>query len=876
MPNRDNIGNSHIHVFFTKQSFELKSTNVAALSAGEAYLYELFSKSKGDFLLELAFSENDELSESMTFLKHISQEYVKAVFNDSNFLFLDIPIEMGLTNSVIDNIVENVPYVLGSQYVDSTWVRDQVDLLNRSYVLACTSSGDSPRAFFARRSRNIVIPSRVYFHLVENKQRDNYPFAFLATYTVLINGKATHAPLKNALREMPDKKDLWTLIKSINDISNHSAFIKHLLDSGEIFYPIKFTNEEAYSFLKEINLYERHGVICRIPNWYNDNNNSIKVDLDEKKLFQQGIINKETINAFAPQMIYHGIPISVDEARDLLSRKEGLEQVKGRWVENNHQQLEAMIAEYESLAADGTTLLDIIRNKSGFTNKKANGSLVKIEFSRENFVEQFFERAFSSVATAPIPEIFDKVLRHYQVDAYNWLYTLKGLGMGGCLADDMGLGKTVEVLAFLKRIKDEGASRVLIIVPATLVDNWRHEVRKFAPEMVPFILRGNNEPSKDSVMSFLTICTYQTAVKSEYISRVKWDVVVLDEAQAIKNYYTAQAQKVKTLNSVMRIAMTGTPIENNLLELWSIFDFINPGLLGTRLEFLALYTRLKEQLDGYKALKSLINPFILRRVKTDKTIISDLPEKNEIDVTITLTKEQIILYNNVVDVMNNSIRKIRDRREEKIIILTSLMKLKQVCNHPSQYYGDTFYDFQKSGKFIELRRICETINEKNERVLVFTQFKEIIPALNELLEIVFNQKGLCIDGSISMKKRDEYVQAFQAGKAPFMILSLKTAGIGLNLTAAQNVIHFDRWWNPAVENQATDRAYRIGQQKNVTVYRFISANTIEEVINSMLINKQELADMMINDLEGSVLSKISTEELLKAVRYGGFNNDEQI
>ena len=869
-----NTENSFLQAFFTEESFELKKTNPSSLSSVETRLYELFSKSKGEFIFELALTDISELSAAVAFLKYISQEYVKAVFNDPSFNLLEAPSEIELPDPVIVSLANNVPYVLGSQYVNTTWVRKQVQLLNQAYITACVSSGESPCVFFTRRGQNVVIPSRIYFHLVENKQRDIYPFAFLATYTVFINGKATHAPLKNALSEIRDKQDLRALIKSINEISEHSSFIKRLRDSGDIFYPVKFTDEEAYSFLKECTLYEQHGVICRIPAWYNDNINSIKVDLDEKKLYQPGFLNKAVINALTPQMIYHGIPISVDEAKALLSRKEGLEQVKGRWVENNHQQLEAMLAEYESLIGGGTTLLDIIRNKSGFASKKANSASVNFEFSREDFVEQFLGRAISSAVVAPVPTAFSQILRHYQVDAYNWLYALKGLGMGACLADDMGLGKTVEVLAFLKRMQEEGASRVLIIVPATLVDNWRHEVIKFAPNMAPFVLRRSNEPNGDMVLSFLTICTYQTAVKSEYISRVTWDAVILDEAQAIKNYYTAQAKKVKTLNSTIRVAMTGTPIENNLVELWSIFDFLNPGLLGNRQEFISLYTRLKMRPDGYRDLKALINPFILRRVKTDKAIISDLPEKNEIDVTVTLTKEQIVLYKKVVEAMNASIRRIRDRREEKIIVLTSLMKLKQVCNHPSQYYGDSYYDPQQSGKFMELRRICETINEKNEKVLVFTQFKEIIPPLNELLESVFFQKGFCIDGSTSMKKRDEYVQGFQAGLAPYMILSLKTAGVGLNLTAAQNVIHFDRWWNPAVENQATDRAYRIGQQNNVTVYKFISANTIEEVINSMLMNKQELADLMINDLDGNILSKLSTEELLTAAQYGGFTTDE--
>lgn len=863
---------NHIHAYFTEESFEIKSTNTAELSADELKLYELYLHDKGSFVLDLAFSESTELSASVAYLRYISQKYVSTIINDPNFNLLEAPTEIRLSDAATESLVRNTPYVLGSQFINTAWVQAQIKLLNQAFISACTSAGKSPRVFLASRSPNLVIPSRVYFHLVENKQRDQYPFAFLATYTVRINGSASHAPLKNALSEMKSKRELSGLIKSINEISEHSSFIKHLLDSGDIFYPIKFSDDEAYCFLKEVSLYEHYGVICRIPAWYNDSSNSIKVDLNEKKQYQQFFFNKSIINSFTPQMIYHGIPISVEEARQMLSRKEGLEQIKGRWVENNHQQLEEMLEEYEALVGGGTTILDIIRNKSGFV--RSSRSSVKIDFSREDFVEQFFKDAITSVETVPVPEAFSKILRHYQKDAFDWLYALKRLGMGACLADDMGLGKTVEVLAFLKKLQNEGASHVLIIVPATLVDNWRHEVAKFSPDMDPFVLRGYNEPTGTATFSYLTICTYQTAIKSDYISRVKWDAVILDEAQAIKNFYTAQAKKVKSLSADMRIAMTGTPIENNLVELWSIFDFINPGLLGNRQEFIALYKRLKARPDGYRDLKTLINPFVLRRVKNDKAIISDLPEKNEVDVTITLTKEQIVLYKKVVDAMNASIHRLHDRREEKIIVMTSLMKLKQVCNHPSQYYGDSYYDPQLSGKFVELKRICETISEKNEKVLVFTQFKEIIPALNELLEGVFFQKGFCIDGNTSMKKRDEYVQSFQAGKAPYMILSLKTAGVGLNLTAAQNVIHFDRWWNPAVENQATDRTYRIGQQNNVTVYKFISANTIEEVISNMLVSKQALADLMINDLDGNILSKLSTEELLTAAKYGGFTEDE--
>ena len=869
--------NTHIQVVFTETDYDFKHIRLSELPLEEKTFFDLHSHDKGEFLFELAFSGIKDLSASVAFLKYISKEFINSVVNDPGFNLRSNPEHIFLSDQAIHNIVNNVPYATGSEYVTTSWVNQVIGLLNQTYAVSCTASDEPPRLFIAHKSNAVCIPSRIYFHLVENKQHDNFPFAFLATYTTIVNDAIVHAPLKNALSELQhNQQELQDLIWSITEIAEKSVFIRHLLDTGDIFYPIKFTNDEAYCFLKEISLYESRGVVCRIPKWYNDQNNSIKLDIDEKKEYQIPLFNKSVINQFTPQLIYHGIPITVEEARILLSRKEGLEQLKGRWIENDHQLLTALLEEYESLVNDGTTLLDVIKNRSGIGYNETKPSPVSIEFSRANFVEEFLNRGISSVAAVPVPQSFEPILRQYQIDAYNWLYALKELGMGACLADDMGLGKTVEVLSFLERIRYEGASRILIIVPATLVDNWRHEVSKFAPDMDLFVLRGRNEPLGSDVNAYLTICTYQTSLKSEYICRVNWDVVILDEAQAIKNYYTAQTKKVKQLKASMRIALTGTPIENNIVELWSIFDFLNPGLLGTRQEFIALYLRLQSRPDGYKDIKALINPFVLRRLKTDKSIISDLPAKNEIDVTISLTKEQIVLYKRVVATMNAGIHKHHSRQEERILVMTTLMKLKQVCNHPSQYYGDTYYDPDLSGKFTELKRICETISEKNERVLVFTQFKEIIPAIDELLEGVFCQKGFTIDGSTSMKKRDEYVQAFQSGEVPYMVLSLKTAGVGLNLTAAQNVIHFDRWWNPAVENQATDRAYRIGQSKNVTVYRFISANTIEEVINGMLKVKQELADSIINDLDGNIISKLSTEELVKAAQYGGFSENEQV
>jgi non-specific serine/threonine protein kinase len=341
-----------------------------------------------------------------------------------------------------------------------------------------------------------------------------------------------------------------------------------------------------------------------------------------------------------------------------------------------------------------------------------------------------------------------------------------------------------------------------------------------------------------------------------------WDLLILDEAQAIKNHGNKQTKAVKSIKSKMKIAMTGTPVENKLADLWSIFDFLNSGLLGTKSEFDAFSKSLKNDISGYEKLRNTVSPFILRRLKTDKSIISDLPEKQEIKQFTTLSKKQIVLYQKVVSDVKQAVED-ASGISRKGIILTSIMKLKQICNHPDQFLGNADFSEKYSGKFETLAEICETIREKRERVLVFTQFKEMCEPLSAFLKEIFGLNGLVIHGGTSVKKRGEIVEKFNAENyVPYMVLSLKAGGVGLNLTSANHVVHFDRWWNPAIENQATDRAFRIGQQKNVSVYKFISTGTIEEKIDIVIEGKQKLANEVIPESSGEKwITEMSDSEL---------------
>ncbi len=856
----------NINVYITKNGFGIDDVSKLFLNSKQKDLYETYKQNPNLFFYNLAFLDDFKGSLSLGFLQYVSKQFLKRIV-DSKELNFGIISNKQISNSEIQAIIANVPMIIGHEFVDESWIIQQQIKFDDLVKYEIETSKKTPINFLTSKKEDLVIPSRIYFHLVANENNDDrrYPFAFLATYTVKYGNKISHVPLKNALLEFKNnKKDLSLLISSISKSENQSEFVSKYLHSGEIFLPMKISEQDAYIFLKEVHIFENCGIVCRIPKWYTESESKICIDFDEIQIWNLRFLSQAALNYFSPKLIYKGVEISVDEAKLLLEQKEGLEFIKGKWIENNHQELEALLNEYESYSKDGTTLLEILKSKSGLT-KNINKSPIDIEFTREDWLQQCIDKSIRT-NYCELPTKFETILRQYQKEAFSWLWGMYEMGFGVCLADDMGLGKTVEVISFLEKFRKNDNGHVLILVPATLVANWQSEMNKFAPEIEMFVLKGSNEPKEGTFKSFITITTYQTVLKSNYLNTVCWDVIILDEAQAIKNFYTSSAKKIKSLNSKMRIAMTGTPIENNVLELWSIFDFLNPGLLGDRDQFKKIYT------SGQEAnikIKELIQPFVLRRVKTDKNIISDLPEKNEIDVTINMTKEQIVLYNKVVETMNDSIMLAKDNTQAHAILLSTVMKLKQVCNHPSQYYGFSNYDENESGKFIELRNICETIYSKREKVLVFTQFKEIIPALNNVLKSVFRCSGATIDGDTSMSKRNQYVTDFQSGKYPYMVLSLKTAGVGLNLTEAQNVIHFDRWWNPAVENQATDRVYRIGQKNNVIIYKFVTSNTVEELINEMLKKKQDLADKYINDLNNNVLLKLSTKELIKAISYGG-------
>jgi non-specific serine/threonine protein kinase len=462
-----------------------------------------------------------------------------------------------------------------------------------------------------------------------------------------------------------------------------------------------------------------------------------------------------------------------------------------------------------------------------------------------------------------------------------WLHFLSSLGLGACLADDMGLGKTIQVLALLlvlerQRTSRAGAARQpsLLVAPASLLSNWASEIARFAPGLStlvahPSAMAAGALKTIDQARvkeADLVITTYGSVRALPWIAGLAWNLVVVDEAQAIKNPNAQQTRAVKALQARSRIALTGTPIENRLSDLWSIFDFINPGLLGSAKQFTALTKRLGERPhNAYGPLRDLVRPYILRRMKTDRTVIADLPDKTEVNAYCLLSRTQAALYEQAVHDLRDRLA-VAEGIERRGLVLASLMRLKQICNHPSQWLGDGAWRATDSGKWARLSEVAEVIAARQEKVLVFTQFREITGPIAAHLGTVFGRPGLVLHGGTPVKARRDLVQQFQDDeRVPFFVLSLKAGGSGLNLTAASHVVHFDRWWNPAVEDQATDRAFRIGQTRNVLVHKFVCRGTVEERIDELIASKRGLARDLLEGGADLLLTEMKDEDLLRLV-----------
>ncbi len=549
----------------------------------------------------------------------------------------------------------------------------------------------------------------------------------------------------------------------------------------------------------------------------------------------------------------------------MVEKYKGLVKIKDQYAYFDEKEIKSLLEKLKNPPAlDGNDLLQTA------LTEEYNGTGVTLSKSAQKLMNNLLKN--EAVA---LPDNLAANLRPYQQRGYEWLYKNARLGMGSLIADDMGLGKTLQVIATLLKMKQEGAfkkNKGMVVVPTTLLTNWTKEIAKFAPELRPHLYHGPSRSLAQLPEADLLLTTYGVVrSEEESLGKMKWSVVVIDEAQNIKNPNTAQTKAVKKMKAGIKIAMSGTPVENRMSEYWSIFDFANKGYLGSLKKFVSDYAipieidRDQHKLDKFKR---VTEPFILRRVKTDKKIIQDLPDKIEIDQACTLANDQAALYQSVVDQALRGIDGEKDGFKRSGLIFKMMTALKQICNHPTQYLKKGGANPEASGKALLLLDLIRQVLENGDKALIFTQYAEMGTLLQTMFQEQMQLEVPFLHGGVSRKNRDEMVEDFQNNRATrILILSLKAGGTGLNLTVANNVIHYDLWWNPAVEAQATDRAFRIGQTKNVLVHRFITQGSFEEKINKLIQNKRELANLTVTDGE-TWLGDLSNKDLRELVKLG--------
>jgi SNF2 family DNA or RNA helicase len=659
--------------------------------------------------------------------------------------------------------------------------------------------------------------------------------------------------------------------------------LDRLLDEGRP-SQIELTAVHAAEFLEDVApLLDRAGFGVLLPSWWGTKRARLNAKLKAKsrsstKSGVSGLLGLEGIVAYDWQVSLGDNSMSVKELEQLVALKQPLVRVRGQWVHFNQTDLTAALTIAKGKKSDrpDMTAGDVLRVGLGLLDPDIGLPIDGVEAT--GWLGDLLEADDQSVQTAVNPRNFGAELRPYQLRGLAWLQFHDRFGLGACLADDMGLGKTAQLLALLasersKRSRTSAIGPTLVLCPMSLVGNWQREAARFAPDLSVHVHHGNKRMTGDNFVEQchdvdLVISTYQLATRDfARFERVDWHRVVLDEAQNIKNADASQARAVRALPSNRRIALTGTPIENGLSELWSIMEFLNPGLLGSSTSFRKqLATPIEKEHDEHAAerLRRITGPFILRRLKTDRSIITDLPEKLEIKTYCNLTREQASLYQAVVEDMLDQVEN-AEGIQRKGIVLAGMTRLKQVCNHPAHFLSDGSAVPGRSGKLERLEEIANEVIADGERMLIFTQFAEMGTMLQDHLSSRFATDVAWLHGGVPKKKRDEMVEQFQSGDGPpIFLLSLKAGGTGLTLTAANHVVHFDRWWNPAVENQATDRAFRIGQHRNVQVRKFVTVGTLEERIDEMIEQKKALADRIVGTGENWI-TELSTAALREVV-----------
>ncbi len=858
-----------------------------------------FERGAGHGLLELGIREaGTALPAEFAYWRDFAGRYVTMLCTSAQPAGATSPVAASavetLPSETLAELASSAPPMPGGEYLNPDVLAVLWDRIDTACRTELADAKQTLQEFLKGRNPAWHLVGRVHFNLAENRSDEEAPFAFIATYTTRLSAqsRAQHLPLAEALREYAGAKNkarLLSLLKPVQEAARECTWLTAMVESGELYHPLRWSAAEAFQFLTDVPKLEAAGIVVRAPSaWGSGRPPRPKVRASIGGRVPSAL-GKDALLDFQVELTLGEERLTAAEIRALLKGSDGLQFLRGRWVEVDRGKLKQLLDRFRKIetvaAGGGLPFADAMRLVAGVAvDEEQSGDPLDPDWSTVSAGTWLAEtlkglRSPDGLARIEPGPALQATLRPYQQAGVRWLYLLHRLGLGACLADDMGLGKTIQVLSLLLILKHESTAQraatptrapSLLVAPASLLANWAAEIERFAPTLSFLIAHpsASNDlkamTSETLAVVDLVITSYGALLRYDWLSSAHWRVLVIDEAQAIKNPGAKQTRAVKQLIAHTRIALTGTPVENRLGDLWSIFDFTHPGLLGSGQAF-GRYARRLAEAKTYRPLRELVRPYILRRLKTDKSVIADLPDKTEMKAFCYLSATQAALYQKAVEELAEALYR-SEGMGRKGVVLSFLMRFKQICNHPSQWLGDGAWAETESGKFARLREIAEVIAAKQEKMLVFTQFREATQPIAAFLGHVFGRGGLILHGGTPVSKRKELVRRFQDDElTPFFVLSLKAGGAGLNLTAASHVVHFDRWWNPAVENQATDRAFRIGQSRNVLVHKFVCRGTVEDKIDQLIESKQALVKDVLEGGAELQLTELSDKELLDLV-----------
>lgn len=841
-------------------------------------------------LLDIAISGFSSPDLKSSLLQSFSQQYLRAARlvsrapSSKGSLPADEPKELPADR--LEAIAARIREKTGEEEFKSANLRILWRDLDRNFKAELEKVRGSVTRFFEERAPKWNEIGRLCINIAEAPADAELPFALMWSYIrgLSENGEPEHRPLREALSEFGTSAQylqLLGLLSAVHEASVRNPWIAESKKSGGVFGVELLGAKQAYDLLTSEPQLNGLGISIRTPaNWKGLSliRPSLTAVIGQN---EASYLTADTLLDFDLAVTLGGDRLTEAEVASLLTSTEELKFLRGHWVTVDQENIERITRQLEKVkqASSGITLPEATRLLAGMDTEEHKQERVWEGVEAGPGLMKLLDdlRHPERLKKLKAPEGFKGTLRPYQKLGVQWLHFMTNLGLGACLADDMGLGKTVQLITLILALKEEpkkgGRNPHIVIAPASVLTNWEKELERFGPSLKFKVLHSagaadftrSGSAEKDLKGLDLVVTTYGMLLELQSLRNAEWDLVILDEAQAIKNPRTQQAKAAKLLKARARIILTGTPVENHSTDLWSLFDFLNPGLLGSQRQFHSFYKRCASQGD-LSPLRILVKPYILRRLKTDPEIGKYLPQKNEKDpIYCRLTPTQALLYQQQRDALATELKE-SSGMQRRGIVLKYIMRFRQICNAPEHWQGAKRWRSENSGKLKELLKVAESCNSSNRKMLVFTAFAEAVRPLAAQLEQVFGTRGEILDGSIPTAARAKIWTHFQEDpKVKFFVLTIGTGGAGLNLSAASVVVHYDRWWNPAKESQATDRAHRFGQKNDVDVYRLISKGTIEERMHELISSKQALFEELFEVDDPIRITEMSNEEILALV-----------